>query len=133
MLPTHLWLMHYPCMCALTNGFHQPVHSASSVFPTKAHMRSKQSSNAPSPKNFLTICGCFEHYMYHILALSWSKKKKKKKKKKKINNSDFWLFQACHFKYLLHVAITTANWGKFYKPLNQCTHDHLLFGNDITV
>ena len=40
-------------------------------------------------------------------------------KKKKINNSDFWPFQACHFKivYLLHIAITTADWGRLCRLL----------------
>ena len=53
----HLQLMCYPHMCAQTNGFQQPVHSAPSVFPakkttsTKSQLHSKQSANEPSPEN----------------------------------------------------------------------------------
>ena len=38
---------------------------------------------------------------------------------KKRNNSDFWLFQVCHFKVVtIHIAITTADWGRLYKLLD---------------
>ena len=36
---------------------------------------------------------------------------------RKMNNSDFQLFQVCHFKLILHIAITTADWGRLYKLL----------------
>ena len=35
----HLQLMHHPRMCAQTNGFQQPVHSALSVFSAKKKVR----------------------------------------------------------------------------------------------
>ena len=39
--------------------------------------------------------------------------------KKKVNNSDFRPFQVCHFKVApIHIANTTAGWGKLYKRLN---------------
>ena len=41
-LPMHLWLMHHPCTCALTNGVQQPVHSTPSVFPAKKRKRKSQ-------------------------------------------------------------------------------------------
>ena len=39
---------------------------------------------------------------------------------KKMNNSDFQAFQVSHLKWLLHIAITTADWGRLYKLL--CVH-----------
>ena len=59
----------------------------------KSQLRSKQSSKGPLPENFLTIGGCFECYTYRIKVLGWLKKERKK-----MNNSDFRLFQVCHFK-----------------------------------
>ena len=47
-----LQLMRYPCMCALTNGFHQPVNSASSVFPTKSTYALKAKLKCTIPKEF---------------------------------------------------------------------------------
>ena len=45
----------------------------------KSWLRSKRSSNEPSPGNFLTIGGYFERYTYHVMALGWLKKKERKK------------------------------------------------------
>ena len=40
-------------------------------------------------------------------------------RRKMMNNSDFQPFQVCHFKIVtsLHLAITTADWGRLYKLL----------------
>ena len=54
----------------------------------------KASSNGQSSENSMTIGGCFEHYTYRVTTLGWLKKKETKK----MNNSDFRLFQVCHFK-----------------------------------
>ena len=52
----------------------------------------------------MTIGGSFKHYMYHITMIGWMKKemeeeegKKERKKERTMNNSDFQLFQVCHF------------------------------------
>ena len=58
----------------------------------KSWLCSKWSSNEPSPGNFLTVGGYFEHHTCHITALGWLKKKRKKEE------DDFWPFQVCHFK-----------------------------------
>ena len=57
----------------------------------KSQLRWKQSSNGPSPKNFMTIGGCFKCYMYRVMALDWLKKEE---------DEQFWLwpFQVCNFK-----------------------------------
>ena len=85
-----------------------------------SQLRPKQSSNGPYPENFMTIGSCFEYYTYRIIVLVWLKKeeqrkKERKKEMKEMNNSDFWLFHVCHFK--VHIANTTADWGKLYKRL----------------
>ena len=85
---THLQLMCHPRTCTLTNGFQQPVCSAPSVFPAesasgKSQLCSKQSSNKPSPENFLTIGVCFECYTYHVAVLGWMKKEEERKKERK--------------------------------------------------
>ena len=46
----------------------------------KSQLRSKQSANAPPPKNSLATGGCFEYNTYHVAALGWLKKKKERKK-----------------------------------------------------
>ena len=84
--PTHMRLMRHPHMCAPMDGFQQPVHSARSVFPAKSagcksQLCSKQSSNEPSPENFLTIGDYFEHYMYRVMALGWLKKEEEEEEK----------------------------------------------------
>ena len=46
------------------------------------------------------------------------RKKETKKERKKMNNADFRPFQVCHFKIVtIHIAITTADWGRLYKLL----------------
>ena len=76
-----------------------PQESASS----KSQLHSKQSSNGPSPENFVTIGGS----VFRTLRI-WLKKEDEL-------NSDFWPFEVCHFKI---VTITTPDWGKLYKLLN---------------
>ena len=78
-----------------------------------SQLRSKQSAKAPSPENSLATGSCFECNIYHITALGWLKKERKK-----TNNSDFRLFQVCHFKIVtIHIAITTAYWSRHYNLL----------------
>ena len=80
---TFVAYVRYPCMCALRNGFQQPVHSAPLVFPVKKaqvvkpQLHSKQSSNDLFPENFMTIGGCFGCYTYCVTALGWLKKEEK--------------------------------------------------------
>ena len=52
---------------------------------------------------------------------------------RRVNNSNFRLFQVCHFKIVL-THITTADWNRLNKLL-YCTfrRKHLFLGNDITV
>ena len=52
----------------------------------KSQLHSKQSSNGPSPENFLTIGGCFECYTYRVMTQGWLRKEERKK----MNNSA-WL------------------------------------------
>ena len=76
---------------------------------------SKQSSNRPSLKNYLTIGGCFKHYTYRVTALGWLNKeegkKERKKERKKMNNSDFWPFQVCHFKIVNYTLLLLVQTG----------------------
>ena len=58
----------------------------------KSQLRSKKSSNEPSPENFLTIGGYFEHYMYRVAALGWLKKEDEEERKK-MNDSDLDRFK----------------------------------------
>ena len=120
--PTHLQLMHYPRTCEPT-GFQQPVHSAPySLFSCKkaqaihvspSYAQSKAQMDHPQIILWLLHGGCFKCYTYCNMALGWLKKKKK------VNNSDFQPFQVCHFKVApIHIANTTAGWGKLYKWLN---------------
>ena len=52
------------------------VYSKSSLQESaNGKLHSKQSSNEPSPENFMTIGGCFERYMYRVMAPDWLKKK----------------------------------------------------------
>ena len=114
-------------MCALTNGIQQPYalppqSSCKKSKSSKFQLRSKQSSNVPSPENFVAIGGYFERYMYRVMALGWLKKNERKK----MSNRPF---QICHFK-----IVTTH----CYCRLGQaalCTsrHEYLFPGNDTTV
>ena len=72
----------------------------------------------------ILIGGCLECNMYQVTVLGWLKKEK-------MNKSDFRLFQVCHFKELLHVASTTADWGRLNKHA-LCTFrcKHLFSGDD---
>ena len=89
----------------------------------KSQLCSKQSSTGSFPKNFLTISGYFECYMYRVMALGWLKKEKKEKKK---NNSDIRPFQVCNFKIVTtHCYYYTADWGKLYAA--RCTFRHNAF------
>ena len=56
------------------------------------------------------------------------------RKKERKNNSDFRPFQVCHFKKLLHIAITTADWDRLYKLLDVLLDVSILFpGDDIAM
>ena len=44
----------------------------------KLQLCSKWSSNGPSPENFLTIGGYFEHNTYRVMVLRWLKKERRK-------------------------------------------------------
>ena len=118
------WLPTASTLCPLLSLFLQKSSGS------KSQLHSKQSSNGPSPDNFMTIGGCFECYTYCNTALGWLKKKKEKN----VNNSDFRPFQVCHFKVVpIHIAITTAGWGKLYKWLYVFLNMsiNLFPGNDI--
>ena len=95
--------------------------TAPSVFPSpykkiagvRSQLRSEWSSKEPSPKNFLATGGFFECNTYRVMALGCLKKKERRR----------WTiltrpFQVCHFKKLIHIAITTADWGRLYKLLD---------------
>ena len=58
--------------------------------------------------------------MLHILCYGARQvEEERKKERKKMNNSDFRPFQVCHFKIvILHIPITTADWGRLYKLLD---------------
>ena len=54
--------------------------------------------------------------MLHIL--QYGARLAEEKKEKKVINSDFRPFQVYHFKVApIHIANTTAGWGKLYKRL----------------
>ena len=54
--------------------------------------------------------------MLHVL--QYGTRLAEEKKEKKVNDSDFRLLQVCHFKVApIHIANTTADWGKLYKWL----------------
>ena len=48
---------------------------------------------------FMTIGGCFKHYMYCVTVLGWLKIVEEKTLM--MNNSDFQPFQVCHFKIIV--------------------------------
>ena len=104
---TNEWLLTASTLCPLSL-FCKKGESG------KSQLRSKQSSNGPYPENFMTIGGC---YTYRIMLPAWMKKEEqiKKERNEKMNNSDFWPSQVCHFK--VHIANTTADWGKLCKRL----------------
>ena len=81
----------HPCTC--TDEWHP---TASTLCPlslprnkAQAELHSKQSSNAPSPENFLTIGGYFKRCTYHVTALSWLKKEEERKKERKKEDEQF--------------------------------------------
>ena len=116
----HMQLMHHPRTCASTNGVQQPVHSAPSVSSIKkvqvlspSYVQSKARMNHPYAENFLAIGGYFECYtLRYSTRLPEERKRTKKKERKKMNNSDFQLFQVCHFK-----IVTTRSY--YYCRLGQ--------------
>ena len=59
------WLPAASTLCSLCIIFLQKSSSST----CKSQLRSKQSSNGPSPYNFMTIGGCFECYTYCNMAL----------------------------------------------------------------
>ena len=99
MPPTHL---HHPSTC--TDEW-RPTASPLSGLPRKkaqevykSQLRSKRSSNGPSPENFLAISGYFERNTYRVMALRWLKKERKKK-----ISDDFQPFQVGHLKTLVSI------------------------------
>ena len=52
-----------------------------------SQLRSKQTTKAPLPENFLATGGCFECNTYRVRLVE-----ERKKERKKMNNSDFRLF-----------------------------------------
>ena len=58
----------------------RPVHSACPLgflqksAGSRSQLRSKESSNGPSPENFSTIGGYFECYTYHVMVPGQLKK-----------------------------------------------------------
>ena len=85
MLPTHSQLMCYPSTCA--DEWRPTARHCPLSLPRRKRWcmvsliyTQKQSSNGPSPRNFLTVSGYFERiHTYCIMVLGWKKKKKKKK------------------------------------------------------
>ena len=104
------WLPTASTLCPLLIVFLQKSSSST----CKSQLRSKQSSNGPSPDNFMTIAWWLFR-MLHVLQYGT----RLAEEKKKVNNSDsFQPFQVCHFKVApIHIANTTAGWGKLYKQL----------------
>ena len=58
------------------NGVQRLVHSAPQLKSTGVmlQLRSKRSTKAPPPDNFLATGGSFEHNTFPITALDWLKK-----------------------------------------------------------
>ena len=57
--------------------------------------------------------------MQHFSRYSARLVEERKKERKKMNDSDFWPFQVCLFKWLLYMYITITNvdWGEPFKLL----------------
>ena len=71
----------------------------------RSQLCSKRSSKGPSSGNFLATGGFFERSTYRVTALGCLKKESQR----------WWTILAFD---LLHVAITTADWGRLYKLLD---------------
>ena len=84
---TDEWLPTASTLCTLSLPHKKSANG-------KSQLCSKQSSNELSTEIFMAIGGCFELFMYLVTVLGWLKKEREKK----MNDSDFRLFQVCHFK-----------------------------------
>ena len=78
----HLQLMRHPRTCAPNQYTLPSQYYPQKSISSKSQLRSKQSSNGPSPENFETIGGCFECYMYRVMVLGWLRKKEEGKERK---------------------------------------------------
>ena len=83
--PTYCgWCIHVCWQMASNSQYSLPPQSSPQENASgKSQLRSKQRADGPSPESFLTIGGCFEHYMYRVTTLGWLKKKERKKEKRK--------------------------------------------------
>ena len=110
-------LMRYPCMCALMNGFQQPVHSAPSAIPAKMHRRYvpvmlKAKLKSTIPKKFSDYWWLFQKL--HVLCYSTRLAEEERKKEKRSTILNFDRFRFAILKYF---TISTADWDRLYKLL----------------
>ena len=90
--PTHLWLMHHLHKC--TNKWRPTANKLYPMIEKRwSYVTVMLKTKHKKTQNSLATGGCFECNTYRITALGWLKKERKK-----MNNSEFRLFQVCHFK-----------------------------------
>ena len=87
------------------------VHSApqSKSAEVMSQLCSTTSSKCTPQENFLATGGCFERNTHGITALGWLKKEEEDE-----TILGFDCFRFATLKQLLHIAITTADWGRLY-------------------
>ena len=75
-----------------------------------SQLRSTTSAKCIPPANSLATCGCFERNTYRVTALGGLKKEEDEPSA----ILSFDRFRFATLKPLLHIAITTADWGRLY-------------------
>ena len=93
------------------NGVQLLVHSAPCLprifyrnvqVVSPSYAQNKAQMDHPQRISWVLVHGYFEHYMYHVMVLGWSKKEERKEERKKegkkermnkMNNAAFRLFQ----------------------------------------
>ena len=77
-----------------------------------SQLRLTPSAKCTPQENFLAIGGCSERKTYRVTALGWLKKEEYE-----LPILIFDRFRFATLKQLLHIVITTADWGRLYKLL----------------
>ena len=127
----------------VSNSQHTPPLSLShkkAQVVSLCYRHSNQSSNEPSPDNFMTIGGCFKRCTYRVMALGWLKKEVEEEEEEEEERriwtilTGFQPFQVCHFKIVTTCCYYYCRLGQtLYAALCTFRHEHLFFGDDITM
>ena len=80
----------------------------------KSQLRSKWSSNGPSPENFMTISGNFECNTYRVTVLCWLKKEKRR-----WTILSFDRFKLATLEQFIYTSTVTVEWAA-YMSCSKC-------------